>query len=374
MRTLIYLGLFLAVVLVNACTDDVQPNDPNNPNPNSGSFSYSGRWENGGNQANSWRAHHFAFDVTDFNAVLDLSLETDNVNTNGYLWIKYPNGQNSGRLISSRGTEGLRNDFTLSDTGTHYVVIGTDNFDVGNYSFSMTGTDIRNIRKVEPTFQSINDRWEPGGGSEHFSRRNHLYSFTTTEFNTYLDVTVETPNVANKAAVSIVNESNESIFIRARNYFNSNYSTPPVLIEEPGTYTLSVLGENEEISDYNLQFFADPSTSNLTKVPFNSLTANDTIQAALPHTHEYIFDVTEASSHFDIGIKTMDINEFSRFRLFDNDTGEIILSVFGSNNYYHTLYSTFPKTYRLEIYNFNSLILSGYELQINGEVANLQRL
>lgn len=142
----------------------------------------------GRNNPESFRNHHYKFDVTENNSEVEIILESNDIDVQ--VWLYSPLGE---RITYNGGSRS----HTLTETlnsGQYEVIVGTYyRGDIGNYTLDVKG-NVTTPTRISSTNERIEDQvWDTQGGGYYnpSSLRNHQYTFEVTEANTAVDIILE---------------------------------------------------------------------------------------------------------------------------------------------------------------------------------------
>ncbi|MCC6726629.1 MAG: PKD domain-containing protein, partial [Saprospiraceae bacterium] len=136
----------------------------------------------------SYRNHHYSFEVKGDNSQVDINLESQDIDV--YLWLYDPLNE----LVNQNGGDRAASLSETLNKGKYTVVAGSsERGAIGNYTIDLEG-NTTGLTKIESTnLKSDNEQWNTGGGGYYDaeSLRNHIYTFDVTENNSAVDIRLE---------------------------------------------------------------------------------------------------------------------------------------------------------------------------------------
>lgn len=250
--------LFILSICSTGCIDDLI-----NPDNNGCDIERSETIANGGGFSGrlSPRNHVFEFDVTEKGTIDTISVTTNSDQRRTTMHLSKGSGFSTISLTgsgSASSSETIQN-FEIEETGKHTLVVTTDEGDETNYQLSICADNIENFTKLTGKIDTKTNAWEPTGGgyANHFSARNHEYTFSVTEENTYIDVTLATQSDQVRGILHVFKGQGTNLSNIKSSGSASTYEViSELLIQDIGNYTLVVAANDEIGGDYELNLFS----------------------------------------------------------------------------------------------------------------------
>jgi len=252
--------LFLLIISIctTGCIDDLI-----NPDNNGCNIERSETITNGGGFSDRFspRNHVFEFDITEKGALDTISVTTNSDQRRTTIHLSKGSGFSTINLTSSGSpstSETIQN-FGIEETGKHTLVVTTDEGDETNYHLSICADNIENFTKLTGKIDLQTNTWKPTGGgySNHFSARNHEYTFSVTEENSYIDITLATKSDQVRGRIHVFQGQGVNLSNIKNSGSVSSYETiSELLIQDTGNYTLVVATDDNIGGDYELNLFS----------------------------------------------------------------------------------------------------------------------
>jgi len=299
LRQFLLLSVFL-ITLVSfwACEPEEE-----NPTPEIAFFIIDSAWTSGGGRnENSFRNHHYTFDVTENNTEVKITGQSDVAGG----WLIYVKDSQNRTL-----TVPTRND-TITETlnvGTYTLVVATSQQGASaDYQLSVSRTNTTQPTPLSGIVESTqNDSWKSGYGSGtaffgHVSFRHHHYLFEVTENNTFVDLFIETA-ITDGGSLVVLNENNEIL---------TNIVRPPTNLTlelNAGSYkVVAMTNARGGRGDYELKIIGKIVNIRRDEAQevsrSGSWTSAGGFNANAIGNESYTFEITEDNTYFDLVLET----------------------------------------------------------------------
>ncbi|MFD2523301.1 hypothetical protein [Emticicia soli] len=340
---------------------DPKPNDPVPTQP----VIITGEWvaakggAGGIDNFDSFKNYHFNFEVVTNNTDITIQLSSADIN------IKYALFNPLGEKVNQAFAGRSHNNTFKVNAGKYRVVVSAERRAVGKFALKVLGAKTP-VQIASKLLQSGTQTWGAlGGGGIVKTFKNHFYTFEVTEENSYIDLTIQSPDT--EVALVLFDDLGQVLYKSYAFHNRYEFTTPKV---RKGVYTVMAATEKRgSMGNYTLEISGQ--VDKLTKINSQTSTLNGRWNSKTS-VDVYQFEMTSANLPIDFELSSADTKVVIKFQ---TEVGAEITKTLGLEKVAVYVSGDLPKkTFRVAATPANNGTAGNYTLKVVGQFANLKKL
>jgi len=308
----------------------------------------------------SFKNYHFNFEVVSNNSDITIQLSSADIN------IKYALFNPLGEQVNHSFAGRSHNNTFKVNAGKYRIVVSAERRAVGKFALKVLGAKTP-VQIASKLLQSGTQTWGAlGGGGIVKTFKNHFYTFEVTEENSYIDLTIQSPDT--EVALILFDDLGQVLYKSYAFHNRYEFITPKVI---KGVYTVMAATETRgAMGNYTLD--VSGQVDKLTKVSSQTSTLTGRWNSK-SSVDVYQFDVTSANSPVDFELSSADTKVSIQLQ---TEVGVEIGKTGALEKVAAYVSRDLPKgTYRVAVKpSVTSGTAGNYTLKVVGQFANLKKL